>query len=95
MHDELPSRIRRGAECGIINLDDSRGLGTHWVAYKKGKFDKRVTYFDPVGNLRPPPRIVMYFNSSGNVNIIYNYNVYQFKSYNCGHLCLAFLVGGI
>jgi hypothetical protein len=91
MHDALPVKIRRAQECGIINLDESSGLGTHWVAYRKlNKF--KVIYFDPVGNLRPPPRIVKYFNSSGKVDISYNYTIYQFKSYNCGHLCLRFLL---
>ncbi len=91
MHDALPTRIRRARECGIINLDESLGPGTHWVAYKKVNANK-VIYFDPIGNLRPPPRIVQYFNSSGKVDVVYNYTIYQFKSYNCGHLCLEFLL---
>jgi hypothetical protein len=88
MHNELPSKIHKN-ECGIINLDESHGPGTHWVAYRKN--GNAVIYFDPVGDLQPPPRIVKYFNSSGRVNIKYNYVMYQFKSYNCGHLCLNFL----
>ena len=34
-------------ECGIINLDDTIGSGTHWVCY----YDNY--YFDPFG--MPPP----------------------------------------
>ena len=30
--DRLPKKIRK--ECGIINLDDIQGPGTHWVCYR-------------------------------------------------------------
>ena len=30
--DGLPKKIRK--ECGIINLDDIKGPGTHWVCYR-------------------------------------------------------------
>ena len=30
--DSLPHAIRK--ECGIINLDDIQGPGTHWVCYR-------------------------------------------------------------
>ena len=30
--DGLPKKIRK--ECGIINLDDMTGPGTHWVCYR-------------------------------------------------------------
>lgn len=88
MHDDLPNKIRL-TECGIINLDKSAGMGTHWVAYDKT--DNVVKYFDPVGNLQPTQRMVKYFKSSRNVKIMYNYTRYQFKDYNCGQLCLDFL----
>ena len=36
LRDTLPKTLERN-ECGILNLDDSSGGGTHWVAwYKKG-----------------------------------------------------------
>lgn len=88
MHDALPKRIRK-YESGIINLDNIKGPGTHWVAYIKRR--DKLTYFDSFGNLKPPPKIVNYFNSNHQVDITYNYDLYQFKSYNCGHLCLQFL----
>lgn len=89
MHDSLPKKIRT-IESGIINLDDSSGMGTHWVCYiKKGE---HVMYMDSFGNLKPPLRIVKYFKSSGSVSIEYNRTRFQdFNSYNCGHLCLQFL----
>ena len=32
--DGLPHKIKK--ECGIINLDDIQGPGTHWVCYRNG-----------------------------------------------------------
>lgn len=74
-------------ECGIINLDFSENPGTHWVAYTKIK--NHVEYFDSYGNLRPPKEFIKYMQNS---KILYNYDNIQKKcSYNCGHLCLAYL----
>lgn len=88
MRDKLPTK-RRKNECGIINLDNDSGRGTHWVAYKIK--DKNVIYFDSFGNLQPPKEFVQYVGS-GN-KIYYNYDKYQdFGTVNCGHLCLNFLV---
>lgn len=86
MRDALPDKVR-DTECGIVNLDDSSGPGTHWVAYvKRGK---DVLYFDSFGNLRPPAELVTYFSG----NVYYNHARNQkFHSYNCGHLCLQFLI---
>lgn len=86
MRNNLPKRSR-SKECGIINLDDENGRGTHWVAYIKVKND--VIYFDSYGNLRPPKDVLLYFK---NCKIKYNYNNLQtVNSFNCGHLCLSFL----
>lgn len=90
MRDSLPYKIRQ-YERGIINLDSIYGSGTHWTAYKKNK--NKIVYFDSFGNLRPPIEVISYFNSNGGCNILYNYNIFQsFDSYNCGHLCLKFLL---
>ena len=43
--DGLPRKIRK--ECGIINLDDIQGAGTHWVCYRN--LGSIVEYFDPFG----------------------------------------------
>ena len=32
--DELPHKVNVN-ECGIINLDNSRGMGTHWCCWFK------------------------------------------------------------
>lgn len=89
MRDTLPVKIRK-IECGILNLDDNQGSGSHWTAYKKN--DKNIIYFDSFGNLRPPLEAIKYFNSNGECKIMYNHTVYQsYNTYNCGHLCLEFL----
>lgn len=91
MRNTLPKKIRK-EECGIINLDDEHGDGSHWVAWIKKK-NGNITYFDSFGNLRPPLEVINYFYSDGDRNnITYNYNRYQkYNSYNCGHLVLQFL----
>jgi len=43
MRNALPSDACRN-ESSIINLDDARGPGIHWVAYVKR--DNHVIYFD-------------------------------------------------
>lgn len=87
MRDDLPKR-KLEKECGIINLDDSTGPGTHWVAYYKNKND--VYYFDSFGNLPPPLEFIKYLGN--NVKIYYNYKKYQtFTSVTCGQLSLKFL----
>lgn len=90
MRDALPHKIRKN-ECGIVNLDDEVGPGTHWTAYVKQS--KNIIYFDSIGHLKPPPEVIKYFRSDGSKNkIAYNYDRYQeLNSYNCGHLCLRFL----
>ena len=91
MRDELPSSGPNYNESAIINLDDSTGSGTHWVAYKKR--GNRVLYFDSFSDLRPPRELISYL---GVDQIMYNYKRYQdFNTYNCGHLCLEFLRGTI
>lgn len=89
LRDTLPSKVRN-TESGIVNLDDSRGPGTHWVAYKKK--GPVVHYFDSLGNLRPPNELVSYLCSGPGTRIHYNVKRYQRpNTWNCGHLCLQFL----
>lgn len=85
MRDDLPKESFN-IECGIVNLDNSSGPGTHWVAYYKNKLNSQ--YFDSFGNLKPPVELQRYLAN----NIIYNYNVCQkYDTFVCGHLCLIFL----
>jgi len=89
LRDTLPRRAREN-ESAILNLDDTRGPGTHWVAYKKR--GAHATYFDSYGNLRPPKELVRYLCSSGVKRIRYNQKRHQRRSpWNCGHHSLRFL----
>lgn len=75
-------------ECAIVNLDTSRGPGTHWVAYSKR--GRRVLYYDSFGDLPPPREIARYLAGS---SIEINFEPEQtFDSVVCGHLCLKFLI---
>lgn len=87
MRDNLPLKPLR-KECAVINLDNSDGPGTHWVAYFK--INNYVYYFDSFGNLRPPKELIVYLGSDS--IIFYNFNKYQhYDTVICGHLCIQFL----
>ena len=84
MRDSLPKKPRRN-ECGILNLDDSNGSGTHYCGFLKNGKDK--IYFDSYG-LHPPTELVKYLKSP-----VY-YNSERIQPDNevfCGHLCLYVL----
>ena len=81
--DGLPHAIRK--ECGIINLDDMNGPGTHWVCYRN--IDNVVEYFDPFG-LIMPNEALEYFRTSGK-RIVYSMDEIQNRStVLCGYWCL-------
>ena len=84
LRDELPKKPRAN-ECGILNLDDSSGRGTHWTCWIKRAKDK--IYFDSYG-LPPPTELLKYLKSP-----VY-YNSERIQPDNevfCGHLCLYVL----
>jgi len=87
MKDRLPARpLKR--ESAVVNLDVSRGTGTHWVCYVKE--DNNVVYYDSFG-VKPPIELLDYFRPTCNVS--YNYEQEQdVTQVICGHLCLLFLV---
>lgn len=89
MRDTLPARPHVN-ESAVVNIDESRNRGTHWVAYKKR--GDHVQYFDSYGDLSPPLELISYLQRSRPVNIDYNYLRYQTDSFRCGHLCLKFLL---
>ena len=87
MRDALPVDGTYHNESGIINLDNAKGPGTHWVAYAKR--GNRAMYFDSFGNLRPPKEVVRLLNVP---KIQYNRTPLQTFNQNiCGQLCLQFL----
>ena len=84
--DGLPKKIRK--ECGIINLDDMSGPGTHWVCYRN--IDNAVEYFDPFG-LIMPNEALEYFNTSEK-RIVYSMDEIQNRNtVLCGYWCLYYL----
>jgi len=84
VRDNLPSKSRKD-ECGILNLDDSSGTGTHWVAWSRT--NKNKFYFDSYG-IQPPLELVEYLKDP----ILYNTERLQAKDQVfCGHLCLFVL----
>lgn len=87
MKDELPEKLL-DRECGIVNLQNSDQLGSHWCCYYKSgdlKF-----YFDSYGDAKPPIQLVKFL---GKDNLWYNKD--RVQNYNdppiCGHLCLTVL----
>ena len=84
LRDILPKKPKK-KECGILNLDDTTGSGTHWVAWYKNGTEKK--YFDSYG-LQPPNELVDYLHSP----ILYNTErVQPYDQVFCGHLCLYVL----
>ena len=84
LRDTLPKKSNK-TECGILNLDDTSGSGTHWVAWHKNK--KKKYYFDSFG-LQPPVELITYLRSP----IHYNTEEIQPRDQVfCGHLCLYIL----
>lgn len=91
MKDALPKRIMEN-ETAIVNLDNSDGVGTHWICYKK--LGDTVYYFDSFGNLPPPKELKRYFQTASRV--LYNYERFQrTNTVICGHLCLEFLASSV
>ena len=84
LRDILPKKPKK-KECGILNLDDTTGSGTHWVAWYKNGTEKK--YFDSYG-LQPPNELIDYLHSP----ILYNTErVQPYDQVFCGHLCLYVL----
>ena len=78
-----------GKECGIINLDDIRGPGPHWVCYRN--LDSVVEYFDPFG-LIMPNEVLKYFVAA-NKPVVYSIDEIQNRStVLCGYWCLYYLL---
>ena len=68
MRDQLP-KTPNDVETGIINLDNSTGSGTHWVAYA---IDPRgIVYFDSYG-LAPPKEFMRYISKLKKIPVFYS-----------------------
>jgi hypothetical protein len=73
------------SECGIINLDNSDGPGTHWTAYYRK--DGANFYFSSFGD-DPPIEVVEYL---GKPILTHNFCIQEFHETNCGEFSVLFL----
>ena len=83
--DNLPNTIKNGAY--VVNLDEYRDIGTHWVALYVN--NKTVTYFDSFGVEHIPKEIM---KSIDRKSIIANiYRIQAYDSIMCGYFCIGFI----
>lgn len=88
--DKLPVRpVNNKSECGVVNLDDDSGEGTHWVCYIVDPSLSCHFYFDSFG-LAPPTEVVDYLHKmSPNKHIGFNNSQIQnITSILCGYYCV-------
>ena len=94
MKDTLPYKPRK-IECGVVNLNSSKQIGSHWICYAKFSDDTRI-YFDSFGQ-DILPEVMNYLKTTRELNnkipvIARNTNVVQrINTHVCGHLCLFVL----
>lgn len=89
MTDELINSSPDKTECGIVNLDDSDGAGTHHVCYWLDN-EKKIC-FDSFG-VAPPTELINYLKKLDSKKILYSTHVIQdIKETNCSELCLYIL----
>ena len=86
--DVLPTQIKN-KECGIVNLDNHIGSGTHWVAYRN--IDRFCEYFDPFG-LMMPSEVKKYMTTSGKQLEYSGDEIQERDSVLCGYWCLYYLL---
>ena len=93
MRDELPSR-KHTIECGIMNLNKSNQVGSHWVCFVRNKKDR--IYFDSFAQITPL-ELQKYLKSKSefiNEKSVIQRNsdiVQRANTHVCGHLCLVVL----
>ena len=93
--DNLPNSIKNGAY--VINLDEYRDIGTHWVALYI--YNKTIIYFDSFEVEHIPKEIMKFICSeqsssakARNKNIITNiYRIQAYDSIMCGYFCIGFI----
>ena len=86
--DVLPKQIKN-KDCGIINLDDHIGPGTHWVCYRN--IDRFCEYFDSFG-LMMPTEVSEYIGTSGKQLVYSGDEIQERDSVLCGYWCLYYLL---
>ena len=83
--DNLPKKIKDGAY--VINLDEYKDVGTHWIALFCKK--NEIVYFDSFGVEHIPEEIKKFIR---NKNIKANiFRVQASNSVMCGYFCTEFI----
>ena len=94
MRDALPHKPKQ-IECGIVNLNTSNEIGSHWVCYAKTEEDFCI-YFDSFGQ-DVLPEVLRYLKTAREYRneiavIARNTDIVQsINTHVCGHLCLFVL----
>ena len=83
--DNLSNIIKNGAY--LINLDEYRDIGTHWVALYVN--NNIVTYFDSFEVEHIPKEIMEFINRKKIITNIYRIQAYD--SVMCGYFCIGFI----
>ena len=84
--DNLTNIIKNGTY--VINLDEYRDIGTHWVALYVN--NKTIIYFHSFGVEHIPKEIIKFIGN--NKKIITNiYRIQAYDSIMCGHFCIGFI----
>ena len=93
MIDLLPSSPK-AHECGVVNLQSSSFIGSHWVCWYKNN-NNRI-YFDSFGE-SPPPEVINYLKTKKELHeskLVIKQScvtVQKDNSKECGSLCLFVL----
>ena len=93
--DNLPNTIKNDAY--VMNLDEYRDIGTHWVALYVN--NKTIIYFDSFGVKHIPKEIIKFIGSeqsssakARNKNIIkVIFRIQAYDSIMCGYFCIGFI----
>ena len=92
--NNLPNKIKRGAY--VINLDEYKNTGTHWVSL----FVKtnEVIYFDSFGVEHIPKEINKFIDTTKSSSLERNKkikaNIFRIQAYDsimCGYFCIEFI----
>ena len=93
MRDELPIKPNN-IECGILNLNTHKQVGSHWVCWYKDGMERY--YFDSFGE-PPPVELLYYLKTSTEINLDLpairrsSVMVQRYGSNECGSRCLYVL----
>ena len=82
--NNLPNKIKNGAY--VINLDEYRDVGTHWMALYVN--NKTVTYFDCFGVEHISKEIMKFIDNKNITNI---FRIQAYDSIRCGYFCIGFI----